>query len=324
MIALLLTGAVVLLTVSMLLAPVETLGWWAGWFGEGLDQPGDDDVADYQIVRGDKQPRLYIVYLDGIAKAAHRNYEDVQGLLDGLDARLPDAVILGDFMPYSVSNVGLTQDRLLARFWQRMLALKLEGRRPLLAFSINLRNLLQVLVAADRRYGPVYGRGEAQVILNSLLRSGYDTETHPPIVIIGYSGGVQMGLVAAPFLKRALGTDITMISLAGVMASDPGLGYLEHLYHLEGSSDAVPSYGRVLFPGRWRVWWGSHWNKLRRWERLTLIDMGPMKHNGAGGYLDDEQFIDGKDHRGITTATIAALVEDIGTKHLERTSGLAA
>src|SRR5690606_25369749 len=102
MIALLLTGAVVLLTVSMLLAPVETLGWWAGWFGEGLDQPGDDDVADYQIVRGDKQPRLYIVYLDGIAKAAHRNYEDVQGLLDGLDARLPDAVILGDFMPYSV------------------------------------------------------------------------------------------------------------------------------------------------------------------------------------------------------------------------------
>lgn len=312
MIALLLTGAALFLLVSMLLAPMETLGWWAGWFGEGLDEPDEAAVVDYHVVRSGKQPRQFVVYLDGIAKAAHRNYDDVQGLLDGLDAGLPGAVVLGDIMPYSVRNVGLTQDRPFARFWRRMLALKLEGRRPLLAFSINVRNLLQVLVAADRRYGPVYGRGEAQVILNSLLRGGYDLQTRTPIIIVGYSGGVQMGLVATPFLKRALNTSVTMISLAGVMASDPGLAYLEHLYHLEGSTDGVPSYGRVLFPGRWRVWRGSHWNKLRRSRRVTLIDMGPMKHNGAGSYLDDEVFIDGQDHRSITTAKIVELVKVIG------------
>lgn len=312
MIALLLTGAALFLLVSMLLAPMEALGWWAGWFGEGLDEPDEAAVVDYHVVRSGKQPRQFVVYLDGIAKAAHRNYDDVQGLLDGLDAGLPGAVVLGDIMPYSVRNVGLTQDRPFARFWRRMLALKLEGRRPLLAFSINVRNLLQVLVAADRRYGPVYGRGEAQMILNSLLRGGYDLQTRTPIIIVGYSGGVQMGLVATPFLKRALNTSVTMISLAGVMASDPGLAYLEHLYHLEGSTDGVPSYGRVLFPGRWRVWWGSHWNKLRRARRVTLIDMGPMKHNGAGSYLDDEVFIEGQDHRSITTAKIVELVKVIG------------
>lgn len=314
MIALLLTVAALFLVVSMLMAPIEALGWWAGWFGEGLDEPDEEDAADYRVVRRGKQPKLYVVYLDGIAKVDNDNYEDVQGLLDGMDASLPDAVILGDVMPYSVRNVGLTHGRPFARFWRRMLTLKLEGRQPLLAFSINARNLLQVLVAADRRYGPVYGRGEGQVILNSLLRAGYDLAARPPIVIVGYSGGVQIGLVATPFLNRALGTHITMISLAGVMSSDPGLGYLEHLYHLEGSSDAVPTYGRVLFPGRWRVWWGSHWNRLRRSGRLTLIDMGPMKHHNQGSYLDDEHFIDGQDHLSITTATIVELVRGIGAR----------
>src|SRR5690606_20846159 len=156
----------------------------------------------------------YVIYLDGIAKVGHGNYEDVTGLLDRLSAGLPRSVVLGDILPYSVTNVELIKGRPFSRFWRRMMQFKLEGKQPLLAFSINARNLLQVLVAADGRYGPVYGRGEGQVILNSLLRAGYDLAARPPIVIVGYSGGVQIGLVATPFLNRALGTHITMISLA--------------------------------------------------------------------------------------------------------------
>lgn len=314
MITLLVSIAVLFLIVSLLLAPIEALGWWAGWFGEGLDEPDESHTADYTAVGGEKQPSLYVVYLDGIAKVDHENYEDVQGLLDGISDGLPEALVLGDVMPYSVRNRGLTQARPFSRFWRRMFRLKVEGRRPLLTFTINARNLMQVLVAADNRYGPVYGRGEAQVILTSLVRNGYDLVTRPPIVIVGYSGGVQIGLVATPFLKRALGTPITMISLAGVMSSDPGLADLEHLYHLEGSSDGVPTYGRVLFPGRWRVWWGSHWNRLRRSGRLTLVPMGPMTHNGAGSYLDDDVFIDERDHRSLTIEKVVELVDTIARR----------
>src|SRR5690606_27233456 len=95
-ISFLITLAVVFLIVSLLLAPVEALGWWAGWFGEGLDEPDDSHTADYRIVGAQKQQRLYIVYLDGIAKVDHENYADVQGFLDGLSDGLPEAQVLGD------------------------------------------------------------------------------------------------------------------------------------------------------------------------------------------------------------------------------------
>src|SRR5690606_11359823 len=252
-----------MLVLSMLLAPLEALGWWAGWFGEEVDEPVAPPTmqADYRQFGRDKTPDRFVVYLDGIAKVGHSNYDDVSGLLDRLSAALPATVVLGDIMPYSVRNLELTKGRPLSRFWRRMLQFKLEGRQPLLAFTINVRNLLQVLVAADNRYAPIYGRGEAQLIAASLLANGYRPGSGAPIVIVGYSGGVQVGLVCVPFLKRALDAPITMISLAGVMASEPGMNQLEHFHHIESSSDKIPLYGRVMFPGRWRVARGSHFNR---------------------------------------------------------------
>ncbi|MCC6311140.1 MAG: hypothetical protein IT345_09535 [Trueperaceae bacterium] len=313
MITLIIAVAIGALTLSLLLSPIETLGWWAGWYGEGLEHPHEASHAAYRRIGGDKEPRQFVVYLDGIAKVGAENYDDVQGLLDRLDDALPHAVILGDLMPYSVRNVGLLDERPLARFWRRMFEYKLAGKHSLLAFSINIRNLFQVLVAADQRYGSVYGRGEAQVILTSLLRAGYVPGSGVPITILGYSGGVQIGIVAARFLKRALDAPLTVVSLAGVMASDAGLDALDRLYHLQSPIDRVPLYGRVLFPGRWPIARGSHWNRLRRDGRLVNVALGPMRHNGPDSYLDDEAFANGDDvdNQTATAAAIGAILREV-------------
>ena len=118
-------------------------------------------------------------------------------------------------------------------------------------------------------------------MLNSLLKYGYALESRVPVTLIGYSGGGQVALGAAPFLKRALGAPVSVVSLAGVMRSDPGLAELEHLYHLEGSKDPVPRLGLLVFPGRWPVFVTSHWNRLRRQHRLTVIP-DPLRVFGPG------------------------------------------
>ncbi|HRP46684.1 MAG TPA: hypothetical protein PLT07_03965 [Trueperaceae bacterium] len=296
---------------SLLLSPIEALGWWAGWYGEGLEHPHEQSVGPYRPIGKGKHPRQFVVYLDGIAKVGAPNYDDVQGLLDGLSEALPDTVILGDLMPYSVRNVSLLEEPLLGRFWRRMFQFKVEGRHTLLAFSINIRNLYQVLVAADPRYGRVYGRGEAQIILTSLLQAGYEPGSRVPITIVGYSGGVQIGLAAAPFLKRALDAPMAMVSLAGVMASEAGLNVLDRVYHLVGSSDPFPGLGHALFPGRWAIMRNSYWNRLKRTGRLVEVPMGPMTHNGAGGYLDHDAMFDGENHQARTIQVIAGILRDI-------------
>lgn len=304
MIAALLLVVALTLTVSLLLAPLEALGWWAGWFGE----------PDQKSVSGPTEPRgnakLHVIYLDGIAKAGHVNYQDVQGFLDRLGRALPDAVILGDVLPYTPTGRGLTEARPLAAFWRRMLSLKLQGRRPLLTFSINARNMLQVLVASDRRYAAVYGSAAASAMFNALTASGYVPGSGEPIALIGYSGGAQVALVATPHLKRMVGAPISLVSLAGVMASEPGLLDLEAILHIESSRDRIPRMGRIAFPGVWPVWPRSFMARVKQAGRYEVEDPGPVRHNGEESYLDDDAFIGGRSHQEVTCALVARFLRE--------------
>ena len=122
--------------IALLLAPLESLEWWAGRYDERLHAPEGRSPAPYQAAG--TQPtsvkqqvkQHYLVFLDGIAKVGAVNYGDVQDLLGRLSDALPDAVVLGDVMPYSVTNTGLTEGRPLSRFWRRAFQLKLEGQTP--------------------------------------------------------------------------------------------------------------------------------------------------------------------------------------------------
>lgn len=304
MIFALLLFALLALTVSLLLAPIEALGWWAGWFGDA------QVTAGYRARRVKEQPRLHVIYLDGIAKAGHVNYQDVEGFLGRLKRALPEAVVLGDVMPYSPMGTGLTEQRPLAAFWRHMLELKLQGRRPLLTFSINVRNLLQVLVASDRRYAAIYGRAAAVAITDALLQSGYRPGSGEPVALIGYSGGAQVALVATPYLKRSLEAPIALVSLAGVMASEPGLLVLDRVFHIESSRDRIPRVGRLAFPGNWPVWPNSYLARLKRRGGYQAVDPGPMRHNGVESYLDDDAFIGGVSHQEMTCRLVANFLKD--------------
>ena len=321
MIALLVGVALGGLIIAMLLAPVEALGWWAGWYGAELAQPRRDEPTTYTEAGSSRAADHYVVFLDGIAKIGSENYDDVQALLDRLSERLPDAVVLGDVMPYSVTNTGLLEDRPLSRFWRYAYTMKRQGKRPVIAFAINLRNVFQVLVAADARYGPLYSQGEAQSIATSLLEHGYRPGSRVPVTLIGYSGGGQIALGVTRFLKRALGTPVTVISLGGVMSSDAGLAETDHLYHLVGSKDVIPSLGR-LFPGRWPLLVNSHWNRMRRRNKLTVIHMGPMGHNGPGSYLDERSRLEsGQSFLAHTTHTLVTLLNRIASQERGRRAG---
>jgi hypothetical protein len=76
--------------------------------------------------------------------------------------------------------------------------------RSVLGLLVNIRNVLIVGVSADKRYGPLYNQGIAQVVYNGLVKNGYQVGSGTPVTFIGYSGGGQMSCACAPYLKRAL------------------------------------------------------------------------------------------------------------------------
>ncbi len=314
MIGMVVAAGLVALLIAMLLAPIEALGWWAGWYGEELQQPDLRSMDSYSRFGAVRRPEHYVVFLDGIAKVGESNYANVELFLERLARELPAAEVLGDVMPYSVRNVGLLENRPLAVLWRYAHRLKTEGRQPLINFLINIRNLMQVLVAADSRYGPIYGQGEAQLIANSLLKRGYEPASGVPVTIVGYSGGAQIALVAAPFLRRALAAPVSLISLGGIMSSDSGLMAVEHVWHLQGTLDHVPDIPAWILPGRWRLMGHSHWNRMLRENRFTRLSAGPMRHSGRGNYLDPIATFDGRSHVDHTAVLVGNVVNRIDAR----------
>ncbi len=294
------------LLLAGLLSPLEALGWWAGWYGR---RPEEEAVAPPWS--GEAPPRQFVVFLSGIHRVAGRPFARREvALLERLRERLPDACFLEVF-PYSVTNRALTGQRTFARFWRWALRMKLSPRAlaHTAGMVINLRNLWQVAVSADRRYGPIYNHGSAELITEALLAAGYVPASSTHVTLIGYSGGGQIALGAAGHLDDILGTPVDVIALGGVMASDPATLQVGHLYYLYGARDRVHRVGAAFFAGRWPLLRYSPWNQARARERLTLLPMGPMKHDGNDGYLSATALLpDGRSHLDVTVDVITAIL----------------
>ena len=300
---------------AALLAPLEALGWWAGWYGDQIKTTQHPGILAEPFPTELKVTR-YLVYLDGIAQAQSESLPEVERFLDRLAAVLTDDIVLiKGIIPYSVLNRPLTEDRLLSFFWRLADRLQMSASGGifgvLIAATINIRNILIVSVSADQRYGQIYNQGTAQVIYNSLLTYGCQPGSGIPITLLGYSGGAQLAIGAAPYLKPALKAPIEVISLSGVMSGNQNILALEHLYHLVGDKDWVEKEGSIMFSRRWRIALLSYWNRAKRRGKISFISMGAVGHNGASGpYSETAILSDGRSHLQQTIDLVAGILQD--------------
>lgn len=302
----LLVGLVVLL--FALLAPLETLRWWAGWTRE---RAPDAPLADHPTAS--PSASLYVVYLSGVAAIdPGQMHEKESSFLDLVATRIAPAVLIRDVFPYSVTNNPLTGERPLAWLWQRVNQVSNKRGKSLANWAalglVILRNLLQVLVSADARYGPPTSFGVAKEIADALLRQGYRLDSGTAVMLLGYSGGGQVSVGCAPYLKQILNCPVYVIGIGGVYSDDPGIMAVEHLYQLAGSKDYTRLVGDVLFPGHWFLFPRSTWRQAKRAGKMTTLDVGPMKHTLKGDYFSrSSKLRDGTTHAAKTAAVIAEL-----------------
>ena len=296
------------LVLAGLLAPFEALGWWAGWYGNNRD-PLSLPVNQTQlpIKKTTATAPHYIVYLDGIGKSSFKYSARGKKFLQRLEESLPsDRILIKNIIPYSVINLPLTIGRPLARFWRWI-----EGTSRLEVLVL-IRNMFQVAVSVDSRYGPIYNRGTAQIIIDRLLSRGYQPGSGALITLIGYSGGGQISLGAVPYLKKVLAAPIEVISLAGVISGNNEVAQVEHLYYLVGEKDRVARFTPWLFPRRWSIITWSNWNLAKSRGEISFICLGKVGHDSKNGPLDEMAILpDGRNHLEQTLTIILRILNRV-------------
>ena len=184
--------------------------------------------------------------------------------------------------------------------------------RSIAGWVINLRNVYQVMVSADARYGPVFSAGIAQTVWRRLREAGYQHHSRAEVVLLGWSGGAQMAAGAAWYLGGA-GVRVSLISLGGIFSADPGLQRCRSIHHLVGSRDwQARWFAPMVFPGRRRLARHSPWARARAEGRVQERFIGPFKHVGGGSYLSGRRQPDGRTCSRVTSAAVAGVIADEG------------
>lgn len=307
-----------LVVVVAILSPFESLGYWAGWSSSALQrmqvkrQELGENIESHEGMSKEAAPDYFLVFLRGIGTANADLGKRNQNFINLLEENLPGATVVGNIFPFSAGNNPLTGERAFAKIYQWLLKIRIKSRNPVYSMLFVIRNLFQVAVSGDPRYGPIYNLSMAREIGFSLFHQGYPYESGIPIWVIGWSGAGQIAVGAARYLFRLFQAPVYVISIGGVVLDDPGINDIAHLYHLESSQDHYPRIGDYLSPGRWKIFKYSAWNKAREEGRITIIDPGPMKHTGKDDYFDGRAKLpNGQTHAERTARVIAGIVGSV-------------
>lgn len=300
-------GALVVLFTFALLAPLESLRWWSRRGAIETRRTFARIGAPTPALKG-PLPDRFVVYLSGVGLVSGEGLSARErAVLDAVATALPTITLVADVFPYSAENRNLLQ-RATRWMWERLERLRRVRRDSFAPRLIHVRNTLQVLVSADPRYGPTFNAGLAQQVVRSLDRAGWVPGCGVPVTLIGFSGGAQMALGASTLLT-VLGMRVSVISIGGVFGDDPALDHIEHLWDIRGSRDRLRLLGPIAFTGRWPMMRGSAWHHAVADGRVTVLDGGPVRHDGRGSYFARQAGLD-----GVVPAerTVGQLVDILG------------
>ncbi|MEV0951869.1 hypothetical protein [Promicromonospora sp. NPDC050249] len=278
-----------------LLARYELMVYTVGWRAPAPRLPEDEPYA-----RGAdpaRPPAAYLVYLDGIGKRRFSDTRDGGQLVQAVIAGAPELRVLGQVQPYSP-----LADPLVGRpVW--------DWLRRHIGITLFLHNVMQIFVAADRRYRPLYNRAVGAQIADQLRLAGYEPGGGIPVVLLSYSGGAQVATGAVDGIFTELRAPIWVITLGGFHNGANDLTHAVHLHRLTSSNDWIEGVSTWLFPERWRLFRRSAWNRAHEAGKVTVHSLDPAAHIGPLGYISPTaRLADGRSYLDRTTALVIEIV----------------
>mgnify|MGYP006279686779 CR=1 FL=1 len=263
---------------------VTEFAFWEGWL-QGLPQP-DELFAAVQAAPA--RHRCYVVYLDGIHQLERDHPPRVSAFLELLEQQLEEDVLLvRGLETYTVMPVALAEDAGSAWFWRRLFALQEHHPNPwlglLAAVLVQANNVIKVGISSDRRYGPIMNYELALKISLRLVEAGFQPTTAARMVLVGYSGGAEMAMGVADYLRRITRSPVSIVSFCGVFSGNQVLDQVSRVTTIVGSKDPVAAFGRIAYPGRSPLLPLSNWNKALHHGSIQRSEIRGMNHNGSSG-----------------------------------------
>ena len=288
-------GVGAVLVATALLSRFEVLAYAAGWHPDTGELPAGMPYASGAAV--DRPPDGYLVYLDGIGKMRFRDSRDGGRLVERIVAGAAELRVLGHVLPYSPLARPLAERH--GAPWLRRHA----------ALTLFVYNVVQILVAADPRYRPLYNRGLGGQIAVQLRHAGYRAGSGVPVVLLGYSGGAQIATGAVGELAAQLGAPLTVVLLGGFHNGANDLREAAAVHQFTSDHDPIERIGRWIFPPRWPVSRRSPWNRARRAGKVRVHRLDPAHHVGPSSYISPTAFLpDGRSYLDRTTDEIVRVV----------------
>lgn len=290
------TLGLLLIPISGVISVTSQFAFWSGWLG-GLPQPADLFADTTHAALHDPQTTCTIIYFDGIHQSERDHPPRVAAFLALLESRLPaDKRLVKGLETYTVTTARLADDIGGSWFWRRLFALQEHHPNGLIsllcAVLVQANNVIKVGISSDRRYGPILNYELALKVAQRLAEQGFrpgptNVNQTQELVLLGYSGGGEMALGMADYLRRICRCPVRVISFCGVFSGNQLLEQVGTIAMVIGNRDPVAAFGRIAYPGRSPLLPLSNWNRAVARGQVQRHCIDGLSHNGVNGPFSD-------------------------------------